>query len=51
MACEITYNNFEISLVVFYAKYHNKSCYYLYKELPCNSCEETHNSFSIVGWK
>ena len=23
----------------------------LYKELPCNSCEETHNSFSILGWK
>ena len=29
-AGEITYNNFEISLVV-NAKYHYKSCYYLYK--------------------
>ena len=25
------YNNFEIPLVVFYATYHYKSCYYLYK--------------------
>ena len=37
MAREITYNNFEISVVVFYAKYHNKSCYNLYKRLYTKS--------------
>ena len=32
VACEITYNNFEISLTSgIYAKYHYKSCYYLYE--------------------
>ena len=31
MACEITYNNFEISL----AKYQYKSCYCLYKIILC----------------
>ena len=32
MACEIMYNNFEISLACgIYAKYHYKSCYYLNK--------------------
>ena len=34
MAREITYNNFEINITQdIYAKYHYKSCYYLYKLL------------------
>ena len=47
MAREITYNNFEISLKL-YAKYHYKSCYYLYK-LDENKDSIANNNFKLEG--
>ena len=45
---KITYNNFEISLVVFMPKYHYKSCYYLYKK---NCDRKNYNCYRYANIK